>query len=71
MKMSDEACPGCEVHESEKNGIMIKADVDFGAIEISFVVSGETITTFLTTEEAANLSNALVDAIVKMKESGV
>lgn len=49
-----------------ENGMKVKADKDFGAIEVSLVVKGTSIGFFMTTEEAQQLVEALQDAVVKM-----
>lgn len=45
------------------NGIVIKTDADFKAIEFGLVVQGHNITCMLNVEEAVRLSEALVQAI--------
>lgn len=49
-----------------ENGITIKADKDFGAIELALVVNDKKIGCFLTVKEAHDISEALKGAICKM-----
>lgn len=48
------------------NGITIKADKDYGAIELALVVNDKKIGCFLKIEEANELAEALKGAICKM-----
>ena len=48
------------------NGITVKADKDFGAIELALVVGDRKIGCFLKVEEANEIAEALKGAICKM-----
>lgn len=49
-----------------ENGITIKADKDFGAIELALVVNDKKIGCFLSVKEAHDIAEALKGAICKM-----
>ena len=48
------------------NGITVKADKEFGAIELAFVVDDRKIGCFLTVKEAEDIVEAIKDAVAKM-----
>lgn len=56
----------CAQSHPLENGMKVKADRDFGAIEVAMVVQGKTIGFFVTSEEAQKLSDALQEAITEM-----
>jgi hypothetical protein len=63
MTQDTGACAECT---PVKNGITVKGDPDFGAIEIALVVNGHRIAWFMTGEEAHELSEKLKGAICQM-----
>ncbi len=56
----------CAEQCKNENGITVKADKDFGAIELSWVVNDRKIGCFLTVKEAHDIAEALKGAICKM-----
>lgn len=62
-----EGCGACAQQKEDKtNGITVKADKDFGAIELAFHVEGRKIGCFLSAFEAEALSEALKGEICVM-----
>lgn len=58
----------CAESTPVQNGLSVKADIDFGAIEVAMTVQGKSIGFFVTVDEALALSEALQQAIYKMHE---
>lgn len=56
----------CAEKVDQSNGISIKADKDYGAIELALVVNEKKIGCFLSVKEAHDLAEALKGAICKM-----
>lgn len=62
--MTEEQTACNEAHKN--NGISVKADKDFGAIELALVVGEKRIGCFLKVEEANEIAEALKGAVCKM-----
>lgn len=60
------ACAPCQPCDNNLNGITVKADREFGAIELAFQVQGRRIGCYLQTREAHDLSEALKGAVCEM-----
>lgn len=63
MTQETGACAECK---PVQNGITVKGDKDFGAVEIALVVSGQRIAWFMSAQEAFELSEKLKGAICQM-----
>lgn len=57
----------CAESDKQENGLKVKADRDFGAIEVAMCVNGRQLGFFLTVDEAEDISEALLAAVKEME----
>lgn len=60
---------GACAEQKQENRIFVRADKEFGAIEVGMIVKGQGIGWFMTLKEACDLHEALHSAIVNMSDT--